>query len=254
MFCDSYPITAMEELCAGTFDMRVHCPQLCDAAHPGQFVHIGVPGFSLRRPISICGIDREKGELRLVFADRGAGTHALSTLHEGDLLDLLGPLGTGFTLLDPNAHVALVGGGIGTPPLLPLAKYYGNTCNAILGYRDRESVLLDIDFVDLCDTTVCTDNGSFGVRGTVAPALESLLQACRIDMIYACGPTPMLRAVQTISRFYGVPAQLSLEERMACGVGACLGCAVMTEQNGERLVKRVCKDGPVFDADEIVFE
>lgn len=253
MFCDSYPITAAEELGAGVFSLRVRAPQIAAAAQPGQFVQVGVPGFSLRRPISLGGIDPEKGEIRLVIADRGAGTHALSALREGDEMDLLGPLGTGFALLGPGAHVALVGGGIGTPPLLPLAERYGDTCNAILGYRGREQVLLDVDFARFCDTVVCTDDGSYGVRGTVSPALEALLQACRIDIVYACGPSPMLRAVRDLCAQYGVRAQLSLEERMACGVGACLGCAVMIEHDGVREVRRVCKDGPVFEAADIVF-
>ncbi len=253
MFCDSYPITAYEDLGAGVYSLRVKAPQITAAAQPGQFVEIGVPGFSLRRPISLCGIDPEKGEIRLVIADRGAGTHTLSTFREGDSIDLLGPLGTGFALPEPGAHVALVGGGIGTPPLLPLAERYRETCNAILGYRGRDQVILDVDFARFCDTVVCTDDGTYGVKGTVSPALEALLQACRIDIVYACGPAPMLRAVRDLCMQYSVRAQLSLEERMACGVGACVGCAVMTEHGGVRRVRRVCKDGPVFEAADIVF-
>jgi len=250
LFCDSYPVTAYEELGAGTFSIGVRAPQLASAARPGQFVHVGVPGFSLRRPISLCGITAE--EVRLVIGERGAGTHALSLLREGDSVDLLGPLGTGFALPEKGTHVALVGGGIGTPPLLSLAERYGESCNAILGFRSREQVILDVDFARFCDTVVCTDDGSYGVEGTVSPALEALLQACPIDIVYACGPLPMLRAVKDLAARYGVRAQLSLEERMACGVGACLGCAVMTEHEGVREVRRVCKDGPVFEAADVV--
>lgn len=254
MVCDSYPILSREEIGQEIWDYRVHCPQLASKAEPGQFVHIGVPGFSLRRPISICGIDREEGNLRLVFAVRGQGTRMLATLQPGQEMDILGPLGHGFSLLGEESRIAVVGGGIGVPPLLELAGRHQKNCTAILGFRSREQVILDVDFAALCDTVVCTDDGSYGVEGTVAPALESLLQACRLDMVYACGPKPMLRATAELCRAYGVRCQLSLEERMACGVGACLGCAVKILRDGKETYLHVCKDGPVFEAGEVIWE
>lgn len=253
MKCQTCPIVSREET-AGAVDLRVSCPEICREARPGQFAHIGVPGFSLRRPISLCGIDPEKGELRLVFEARGKGTRALSALQAGDSLDLLAPLGHGFTLLPKSSRAAVVGGGIGVPPLLEIARYYRENCNAVLGFRTQEQVLLDTDFASYCDTVVCTDDGSWGVKGTVLPAVEALLQACRLDILYACGPRPMLRAVRDLAAAYGVRCELSLEERMACGVGACLGCAVRIRCGGQEEYLHVCKDGPVFDGLDVVFE
>ncbi len=253
MKCQLCPIVSREEISGDILSLRVLCPEISAEAVPGQFAHIGVPGFSLRRPISLCEIDREKGELRLVLQARGEGTRALFALKEGDSLDLLAPLGHGFTLLSKESHAAVVGGGIGVPPLYELARYYGNNCNAILGFRCQQQMLLDTDFAACCDTIVCTDDGSWGVPGTVLPAVEALLQGCRLDILYACGPKPMLQAVRDLAVFYGVRCELSLEERMACGVGACLGCAVRIRREGQEEYLHVCKDGPVFNGADVVF-
>lgn len=254
MTCQTCPIVSREELSADTVSLHIRCPEICREAQPGQFVHIAVPGFSLRRPISICEIDREKGELRLVLQARGRGTQALFSLQQGDALDIIAPLGHGFTLLPRESHAAAVGGGIGVPPLLELAKYYGSHCNAILGFRSQGQLLLDVDFASYCDTVVCTDDGSWGVPGTVSPAVEALLQGCRLDILYACGPMPMLKAVRSLALQYGVRCELSLEERMACGVGACLGCAVKIRQGKSEEYLHVCKDGPVFNGADVLFE
>lgn len=254
MKCQLCPIVSREEISGDILSLRVLCPEICEAARPGQFAHVGVPGFSLRRPISLCEIDREKGELRLVLQARGEGTKALFSLKEGDSLDLLAPLGHGFTLLSKESHAAVVGGGIGVPPLLELARYYGNNCNAVLGFRSQQQILLDTDFASCCDTIVCTDDGSWGIPGTVLPAVEALLQGCRLDILYACGPKPMLRAVRDLAALYGVRCELSLEERMACGVGACLGCAVRIRRGEQEQYLHVCKDGPVFNGADVLFE
>lgn len=254
MVCSNFVITEREEIARGVFDFRIYCPEICSKALPGQFCHIGVPGFSLRRPISICGIDKERGELRVVFEVRGEGTRALSQLTKGENIDLLAPLGKGFTLLPADKRAAVIGGGIGVPPLLEVARHYRDNCNAVLGFRDREHVLLDLDFASVCDTVTCTDDGSYGVEGTVLPALESLLQGCALDIIYACGPRPMLREAAALAARYGVRMQVSMEERMGCGVGACLTCSCKIHGNGGEQYARVCKDGPVFESADIIWD
>ena len=255
MICREFEIVSRQEPIPGVFDYKIHCPELVAEASPGQFVHIRCGERSLRRPISICALDRGTGELRLVFEVRGEGTRELSHLAAGDRMDILGPLGHGFELLDPGARAVVVGGGIGTPPLLEGARHYGERCQAILGFRSVKNVILDQDFASACGTVVCTDDGSWGVRGTVLPALEAALQGFCPQIVYACGPKPMLKGIQELCARYPVRCQLSLEERMGCGVGACLVCACKTRaEDGQENYAHVCKDGPVFEAQSVVFE
>lgn len=229
-------------------DMRVLAPEMADAK-PGQFVHVKCEGFTLRRPISICDVDGEV--LRLVVDRRGKGTEWLTEQRVGSTLDILGPLGRGF---DTHGRVLVVGGGIGCPPLLYAAKA-SDSADAILGFRNSAAMMLLGDFRDACDTVqLATDDGSAGFHGRVDELLRRRLSEEKYDRVLSCGPTPMLRACKRVCEELGVPLEVSLEERMGCGVGACLVCAVKLRGADGEYVGHVCKDGPVFKAEEVCFD
>lgn len=248
----SFPIIEKERLTGDVYSVRLQCPEIAAQAKPGQFVHVRADGFQLRRPISICEYDAQT--LRLVFQIRGAGTKTLAALEPGASMDLLGPLGNGFPALPDDARVILAGGGIGVPPLLALARKYGKNAAALLGFRDRDAVILEKDFAACCDTRVATDNGSYGLHGFVTNLLEQRLSEGPAHMIFACGPTAMLKGIVAMAEAHGVPAKISVEERMACGVGACLVCACRTVRDGKEIYSHVCADGPVFDGREVILE
>ncbi len=248
-----YEIIKKVQTAEDTFDLTMSCGKLCDLADPGQFVHISVPGFFLRRPISICDIDKNNGTIRIVFQIKGKGTDALSKFEVGERLDMLGPLGIGFKLLETDKKVITVGGGIGTPPMLAVAKHYSENATAISGFRTKELVILQDDFKEQGNKTIlCTDDGTAGEKGFVTDALTRCINEEKPDMIYACGPVVMLKAVSEIAKENEICCQISLEERMACGVGACLGCAVKMIRGGREFYGHVCKNGPVFDSKEVV--
>lgn len=248
-FCGKYPIIEKKTLGAGVYSVTVSAHECAEAAVPGQFANIAAPGFTLRRPISICGIDKAKGTLRFVFEVRGKGTKAISEIREGECLDILAPLGNGFSL--PEGRVIVVGGGIGVPPLLGVSAVKGKDCAAILGFRDYSKIILADEFrANGSEAVVCTDDGSVGVHGLVTvPLAENLSDD--VAAVLACGPEPMLKAVAALCKERGVPCRISLEQRMGCGVGACVVCSCMTVRNGEEYYARVCKDGPVFNAEEV---
>lgn len=248
----SFPITEKERLTGDVYSVRLQCPEIAAQARPGQFVHVRADGFQLRRPISICQYDAQT--LRLVFQIRGAGTNALAELEPGASMDLLGPLGNGFPDLPEDARVILAGGGIGVPPLLALAEKYGKHAAALLGFRDQDAVILEKDFAALCDTRIATDNGSYGQHGFVTNLLERRLSEGPAHMIFACGPAAMLKGIVSIAQTHDVPVKISVEERMACGVGACLVCACRTVRDGQEIYSHVCADGPVFDGREVILE
>ena len=215
---------------------------------PDQFVHVKC-GHSrlLRRPISIC--DWGKNRLRIVFEVRGEGTEWLARRKAGDTLDVLGPLGCGFQV-EREARCLLVGGGIGVPPMLGCAQYAPGRCTAILGFRSGDRVMLEEQFRSVCSQVqVATDDGSYGFHGYVDALVRRELEGDRgYDAVLACGPRPMLRNVARAAEDFGVRCLVSMEERMGCGVGACLVCAC-DMADGSR--KHVCKDGPVFEAREV---
>lgn len=253
-FCNSYPIVDKKALGEGIYSYTLKCPEVAENAHIGQFVQIKAEGYMLRRPISICSVDKENGTMRLVFEVRGNGTDKISELNKGDLMDVIAPLGNGFTVpVKKDGRVIVVGGGIGTPPLLDIAKLYGDKCTAILGFRSFDKIILDKDYAKTgANVIVCTDDGSTGVHGTVAQPLADELAMGDVAAVYACGPTPMLKAVVTAAKQAGVYSEVSLEQRMGCGVGACVVCACTVIRDGEEKVVRVCKDGPVFSGEEVV--
>lgn len=249
----SYPILRKRTLAAGIFDYTIACPEIAGQAKAGQFVHLRVEGFSLRRPISICEITSET--IRIVFEARGEGTKKLSCLEVGEKMDVLGPLGNGFSLPDTHKKIIVIGGGIGVPPMLETAAPFGADATAIIGFRSASAVILKDDFsAKGCDVRLATDDGSAGYHGFVTGLLEERLREGSADLICACGPMAMLKGVAAIADQHGIPSQVSLEERMGCGVGACLVCACKTVRDGREIFTHVCKDGPVFDGKAVVFE
>lgn len=234
------------------YDFTILCPDIAQAASEGQFVNILPEGHTLRRPISICGIDREAGTLRIVFMAKGEGTQKLADTPKGANLDIVGPLGHGFAMNEVSGKTIITGGGIGVPPLLPLAKHYGSRAVVILGFRSADAVILKKDFEATgAEVIICTDDGSYGVHGMVTKPLEEKI--AEADQVLSCGPMPMLKAISAVSEEKNVPCQVSLEERMGCGVGACLVCACRVKKNGEERFGHVCKDGPVFDSKEVMW-
>ena len=326
-------IQTARAIAPGIYDFTLSAPQLAKEARPGQFVHIRLPGHTLRRPISICSASAAEGTVRLVFAVRGEGTRALAAMGREETLDLLGPLGNSFmpecprskfgsvrpeagsacgdgAACDPelarskfasvlseagsacgdgaacapefiqskcggsrpeaesvcgdgaacapeksrsaDGRVMLVGGGIGVPPMLFLAQALHGDCIAVLGFRSAESAILAEEFRALgCDTRIATEDGSLGEKGFVTDCFPQ----SGISAIAACGPVPMLRAVASYAKARAIPCAVSLEARMACGVGACLGCACsLLREDGTAYYGHVCKDGPVFDAARVAWE
>lgn len=253
--CSEYKIIRKQALAKDIYSFTVHCPDAAQLAQCGQFVHILAPGFTLRRPISICEIDRESGTLRIVFVIKGHGTEAIARLNEGDMLNMIAPLGNGFSVSDAPAgkRVIVVGGGIGVPPMLETAKSSGDA-TAILGFRSYGNIILADEFRAVCkDVMICTDDGSVGEHGIVTAPLKRELEKGDVGAVFACGPLRMLGAVAELIKQYGVFCEVSLEERMGCGVGACVGCVARINRNGEEKLLRVCKEGPVFNAEEVLF-
>ena len=251
-------ILSQKEIAKDIFDLVLTVPGISQMAIPGQFVNVylGDPSRMLPRPISIAGADAEKGELRLIYRVTGkkTGTEWISRQEAGTELDILGPLGNGYQDLDGDTPV-LLGGGIGIPPMLYLAKVIyekqGKKPHVILGYRDL--AFMTEDFLPFAEVTETSDTGETGIKGTVLDGLASL--GIKPGVLYACGPKPMLAAIKRYAAEAGIPAYISLEERMACGIGACLGCVTETaEVDAHSQVKnaRVCKDGPVFPAESVV--
>ena len=249
--------TILSQECIGKdiYSMWLETKTIAEQAKPGQFVSVYTRDGSklLPRPISLCEIDKEKKALRLVYRVTGknTGTESFSRLHKNVTLEVLGPLGNGFPLDEAKGKkVFLMGGGIGVPPMLETMKQLDAEKTAILGYRDE--LFLNDEFEKNGKVYIATEDGSAGTKGNVMDAIrENQLEA---DVIFACGPKPMLRAIKAYALEKGIPCWISMEERMACGVGACLGCVCQsTEVDGHSHVhnKRVCKDGPVFLSSEV---
>lgn len=243
-------IIRQEMIAADIYSMIIHAEEIATQAKPGQFVDLYSADGSrlLPRPISLCEIDREEGNLRLVYRTAGKGTTEFSRLTSEHTIDVLGPLGNGFN--KEAGKAVIIGGGIGIPPMLQLAKELDCEKNIVLGYRDEE--FLSSEFKPYGDVYMSSDSGTIGVKGTVMDAIKEY--GIEGTHIYACGPTPMLRAIRDYALEKGIRAQLSLEEKMACGVGACLACVCKSKDvDAHSMVKnkRVCKDGPVFYAEEV---
>lgn len=243
-------------LAEGIYDMWLETELAMDA-HPGQFVGVYPANKAtlLPRPISICEVDIEKSALRLVYRVVGSGTAEFALYQPGDIIMILGILGNGYPLEAAEGKRAVVmGGGIGVPPLLQTAKELsqkGTEVTAVMGYRNEETFLSD-DFKKYAKMVIATEDGSVGTKGNVIDAMKENCVEC--DVILACGPMPMLRAIKQYAQDKGIKAYISLEERMACGVGACLGCVCKTKEvdhHSHVHNARICTDGPVFDAEDV---
>ncbi len=247
-FRENVKIIKQEQLAVDIFSMWIETKDIAANARPGQFISIYSRDGSrlLPRPISICKIEGDR--LRMVYRTVGKGTFEFSGYRSGDRLDVLGPLGNGYTLSDKKA--VLFGGGIGIPPMLELAKQLQCQKTIVLGYRDE--LFLNDEFEKYGDVYIATEDGSAGTRGNVLDAVKA--NNLTADVIYACGPKPMLRAIKAFAEENKIEAFVSLEEKMACGIGACLACVCKTKDvDGHSNVHnaRICKDGPVFNVKEV---
>jgi len=270
-----------KQIAPDIFDLRIHSPVQVGLATAGQFlgIYTGNAAMLLPRPLSICEIDPVGGTLRVIYRVVGGGTREIAGLGVGDTLRVLGPLGNGYAIDPDYPNVAIVGGGLGVPPLLGLAASIraaapGVKIAVYLGFRDKSQVILVEDFWRFVDEiTVCTDDGSLGVQGNAVAAFRqgchpgldpgsspgqcptgSHIAMTTPDIIYGCGPKPMLKALSQYAAQAALPCYVSVEEHMACCVGTCLACAVKLRQNDSTVaIKRACCDGPVFNAREVVW-
>lgn len=238
-------IICRREIAPNQVELILKNARLAKEAKPGQFVHIAIENGKniLRRPISIC--DAFDENTRIVFEVKGEGTAWLAQKKEGEFLTLMGPLGNGFTIEGGRAFV--IGGGIGTFPLYMLCKKLDNP-EIFLGFRNKDMVVMEQEFSAQGNLHIATDDGSYGHGGFAIELAEKQISEC--DVIYACGPRPMLKAVKLMAQKYGKKAQISMEERMGCGIGACLVCVCKTTTGN----RQVCKQGPVFDAEDVIFD
>jgi len=245
------------------YSITVASQELSRESVAGQFLHIKCgEARILRRPISICNVKDDK--VNFVFEVKGEGTNWLSKRQTGQKLNILGPLGNGFTV--PKGKNIVIGGGVGTPPMLYAAQMAENDVIAILGFRSADRVILVDEFKSVCkEVFITTDDGSVGIHGAVTKPLEELLKSGKYETVMSCGQIQMQKAVADLCKKFNVPCQVSLEERMGCGVGACLVCACSTLSKvgtineskdlagGSMMMSRVCIDGPVFDAGMVVW-
>ena len=247
-----------EMLIDGIYKFSVKAPEIANSARAGQFLEIKVSETGepfLRRPISIYNINKEAGEVEFIFQVKGRGTNLLAERKVGDLIDIMGPLGFGGFKVQEYNNVAIIGGGIGTYPLYELAKELKGKANlnVYLGFRDKSLVTCEKEFEDigLNKLVVTTDDGSYKEKGFAIDFMKKDIEEHKVDMIFACGPLPMLKAVRAYAIENNIPCQISLEERMGCGIGACLGCAVKVISGTEPRYGHVCKEGPVFNAADV---
>lgn len=238
----------------GICSMWLDAKEIAVQAKPGQFISVYSNDKSrvLPRPISICEIDREKGTLRIVYRVVGKGTEEFSKAEAGDSFEILGPLGNGFPIEEAKGKkVLMIGGGIGVPPMLQTAKEIEGEAIIVSGYRNQDLFLKE-ELESAGTLFIATEDGSVGTKGNVVDAIrENQIEA---DMIFACGPKPMLRALKNYALEKGIPCWISMEEKMACGVGACLACVCQSkdvDSHSHVHNKRICKDGPVFLSTEV---
>ena len=245
-----------EKIIEGIYKFSVKAPEIAKEAKPGQFLEIKVSETGepfLRRPISIFNIDGEI--LEFIFQVKGRGTELLAKFEEGEKIDIIGPLGFGSFKVQEYKNVAIIGGGIGIYPLYELTKELKGKANlnVYLGCRDKSLVTCEKEFeaIGLNKLVVTTDDGSYKEKGFAIDFMKKDIEVHKVDMIFACGPLPMLKAVRQYALENNIPCQISLEERMGCGIGACLGCAVKVISGAEPRYGHVCKEGPVFNAQDV---
>ncbi|TMN23520.1 dihydroorotate dehydrogenase electron transfer subunit [Lentibacillus cibarius] len=242
-------VEAVQEVALDTIEMILSHSYIAETAKPGQFLHLLAEGHTLRRPISIASINKEQGTVTILFKIIGSGTRRLAIARPGMSFDVVGPTGNGFTFDETSLHTALlIGGGIGVPPLYGLAEelhHKGIEVKTILGFQTKDYVFYKDKFEQFGKTYVVTDDGSTGHHGLVTDILDEVGQ---FDVYYSCGPVPMLKALT--HQLHAYPGFISLEERMGCGTGACLACVIPS--TSEAGYKKICTDGPVFAANEVI--
>lgn len=249
-----------EEIIKGIYKFSVKTGEIVEVSKPGNFIEIRVSDQVepfLRRPISIYNLDKENGILEFIFQVKGKGTEILSRKEIGDKIDIIGPLGYGTFKIEKFNKLAIIGGGIGIFPLYELSKQAKNSqkkVDVFLGFRNKEMVMLENEFEKISDNlTITTDDGSYKNKGFAIDYLIENMQKEKYDCIYACGPLPMLKAIQKYANDNNIECQISLEEKMGCGLGVCLGCAVKTAKSTKENPEyfHVCKGGPVFNARDV---
>ena len=247
-----------EKLKMDVFKFTCLAPEIAESALPGQFIELRVSKTFepfLRRPISIHNVNKENKTIEFIFQVRGRGTEFLSEVQEGELLDVLGPLGDSAFNIKNCKNIAIIGGGIGIFPLYELAKESMEKANinTYLGFRNKDFVVLEDEFKNVSNNlTITTDDGTYGKNGYAIDYLKSDIDSSNIDGIFACGPLPMLQKVKELAESKDIYCQISLEQRMACGIGACMGCSVKLNTSDDTVkYARVCKDGPVFEAKDV---
>lgn len=250
-------VLTQEKLADNIYSMWLQT-SIAESAVPGQFISVYTNDKTklLPRPFGICEIDKEQGRIRIVYRVTGknTGTEQFSNLLSGSDIFVLGPLGNGYPLdVARNKDILILGGGTGVPPLLELAKQLDcRNKMIVIGYRTNE-LLLKEDFEKQGAVYIATNDGSVGTKGTVMDAIREY--GLKADLIYACGPVPMLRAIKQYAEEQNISCYISLEERMACGIGVCLGCVCKTSEVDEHSHvhnRRICKDGPVFLSTEVI--
>lgn len=248
-------IISQQEIAENIYELTVKAELVQQIHEPGQFVHIRVSGLRdplLRRPISISSYDKAKKTLTMIYRKEGRGTTLLAEMSTGMELDILGPLGNGFPVeeVSMGETALLVGGGIGVPPLYELSnqlKAKGVKVIHVLGYQTESAVFYENEFLKNGETYIATVDGSYGRKGFVTDVIKDL----QFDCLYTCGPTPMLKAIE--QSYQDKKVFLSLEERMGCGIGACFACVCKKADDPEGVsYKKVCSDGPVFRAGEVL--
>ena len=240
-----FSITQNEKIAQSVYKMRLS-GDTSAIKKAGQFVNIKLDGFFLRRPISVCDYTAE--ELLIIYKVVGKGTEKMSAMEKGEQLDILTGLGNGYDLTVKTEKPVLIGGGVGVPPLYKLSKELknqGKRVSVILGFNSEKEIFFEEEFKEIADRVlICTDDGSYGIKGFVTDAIKDI----DFDYFFACGPEPMFKALEsTIDK--GISGQLSFEQRMGCGFGACMGCSCKTLTGN----KRICREGPVLFREEIIW-
>lgn len=254
-------IVKIEKLKEDIYKFSIKAEEIVKNAKPGHFIEIRVVDAIeplLRRPISIYNLDKENGILEFIFQVKGKGTALLAKRKVGEKLDIIGPLGYGTFSVKDYKKVAIIGGGIGMFPLYELAKELKEKTNTnvhvYMGFRNKDLITLEEEFKNVSDKlTITTDDGSYGISGFAINELKKDCETEAPDKIFACGPLPMLKAVQSFAKEKNIPCEISLEQKMACGIGVCLGCAVKTAKSPSDAPEywHVCKAGPVFNATDV---
>jgi dihydroorotate dehydrogenase electron transfer subunit len=257
-------VTAISPLAKDIYLLTLYAPGIVGNSRTGQFVNLQVPRDGsriLRRPISISRVNRDAGTMDLVVQVLGGGTRRICDIEADERISIVGPQGNGFTRFTKAKSLWLVGGGVGIAPLFMAAEEYrihnpNGRLSVFLGYATGEKAYYDHTFDTYADEVmIATEDGSLGHKGYVTPLMEKAIVEGQVpSLALACGPTPMLKAVQGIVNAKGIPCQLSLEERMACGIGACVGCVCRIGTPDTWEYKRVCSNGPVFDSQEVLFD